>query len=507
MGIVRKQTSLNTLTLFLGTVIGALNTMFLFPVILSQEQYGLTRILVEVSIIAAQFATLGSPSVLLRFMPQFRTKKADSGGILNFVIGVCLMGFVLVSGLLIVGKNLVIQPYEKNAELFVQYYGLLFPLVVFTILNSVLTNYAKAVFKSTFQLFVKEVLLRLSQTVVLIVYYLHFINFNQFVYWFVAVHALTGVLIIAYLFRIKEFSLFQKRTKLSQKRKNIVQFLFYSIANFLTGIAGNLANRIDILMIGAMVGTLSGDNEGLKATGIYAFASYVVAIIEMPARALSNIAVSIVSKSWHNNDLKTIQSLYHKSAINQFVVGAFLYVLILVNIEYAVEVIKGISDHDYSLAKEIVIYLGLAKLIHVSAGINGNIIMTSKYYYVGTVLLVVLTITTFGLNYVMIQTKGVVGASIATMITLFVFNLLAFLFLQLKFKLQPYSRKFITVIVVAFMSYLVHYLPNSSFWMINLIYKSILVSIIYLPLIYFLKVSEDANIVAEKWLKKFGILK
>jgi len=508
MGIVRKQTSWNTFTLFFGTFIGALNTMLLFPVFLTQSEYGLTRILAEVSLIAGQLAMMGSPSLLVKFMPEFRVGNANSGGILSFVIKTSFIGFILISALLYFAHDVLIIPYQKNAELFVKYYFLLYPMVVFAIINAVLSNYAKAIYKSIFQLFVKEVILRFAQTFLLLLLVFNVIDFEGFAYGFVFVHAITGVLIFIYLLKVKELELKNKVVKTKHDPKTVVRFLKYSFANFLTGIAGNISNRIDILMLGAMVGAAtSNGNQGLKATAIYAFSSYVVALIEMPARALSNIAFSMIAKAWHNNDLNEIKLLYHKSALNQLVSGLFLFILVVVNIDFVVEFIKSISGNDYSTASAAVLYLGIAKLIHVSNGINGGIIVTSKYYYVGTILLIFLSVTTFALNYYFIPLYGVKGASIATAITLFLFNLISTMFLLFKYKIHPFSWHFIGALAIGLLALSVYFLPDTNVWYVNLLYKSTVITLIYLPLIYFFKVSEDFNNLSNKWLKKFGILK
>lgn len=507
MGIVRKETSWNTISLFLGTFIGAVNTMLLFPLFLTQEQYGLTRILAEVSILAGQIAMVGTPSLLLKFMPEFRKEKADSSGVLTFVIRVSLLGFIIVSAILFFAHDLLIKPYENNAELFIEYYFLLYPMVVFTIINALLSYYARSVYKSIFQLFAREVVVRLAQTILVVFYIWNYINFNQFVYGFVFVHALSGLLVFVYLVRAKELTVLDKKKKVKHGRATVFRFIKYSFANFLTGIASSLSNRIDMLMLSAMVGAVVSGNQGLKATAIYALASYVVATIEMPARALGNIALSLVAKAWHENDIATIKMLYHKSALNQFVAGLLIYVLIIVNIDYAIEFIKGVSGNDYSLAKSAVVYLGMAKLFHVASGVNGGIIMTSKYYYIGTLMLIFLAVLTFLLNYLLIPVYEIKGAAIATAITILVYDIAAFLFLRVKFKIQPYTPVFLLVLLIGAISFSVHFLPDSKFWLTNLLYKSILISIIYISLVYIFKVSEDLNEIINKWLKKFGVLK
>ena len=67
MGIVAKQSIWNTITLFTGVFLGAINTMILFPMMLEADEYGLTRIIVTIGLLGGQFAMLGMPSVLIKF--------------------------------------------------------------------------------------------------------------------------------------------------------------------------------------------------------------------------------------------------------------------------------------------------------------------------------------------------------------------------------------------------------------------------------------------------------
>ena len=71
MGIVIRQSFWNTIYTYSGLVIGYVNTVLLFPVMLDPEQFGLTRVLISFTLILAQFAQLGIGNTIVRFFPRF----------------------------------------------------------------------------------------------------------------------------------------------------------------------------------------------------------------------------------------------------------------------------------------------------------------------------------------------------------------------------------------------------------------------------------------------------
>jgi O-antigen/teichoic acid export membrane protein len=71
MGIIRKQSILSSIFIYIGFAIGAINILYLFPHYLTTEQFGLTRLLIDVSMLIGMLATLGSCPATLKFYPFY----------------------------------------------------------------------------------------------------------------------------------------------------------------------------------------------------------------------------------------------------------------------------------------------------------------------------------------------------------------------------------------------------------------------------------------------------
>lgn len=505
MGIVAKQSVWNTITLFTGVFLGAINTMILFPMMLESDEYGLTRIIVTIGLLGAQFAMMGMPSILIKFLHKFRKMEGSSYGMLRFVIVACMLGVAIVGSCLYFGKYIVLLPYENNAKALGDNYFLLIPFVFFVVVNGILSQYLKAVFRSVYQLIISEIFMRLAQTFLLFLYYFDLFSFDFFMLCFVLIYGVQSLLLLVYLVKIKEFDV--KQDKEIMTLENRKSFFKYGIANFFSGIGFKLSNMIDVLMIGSMVGIGVGENQGLKAIAIYSLAVFMSSVIEIPARALGNIAFPLVGKAWANNNLEEIRILYKKSAINQLVVGGLIFIGIWVNIDQIIFILIDISNEsfDYSTIKYVVFFLGLSKLFHVASGINGGIIMTSRYYLFSTYITMSLIFITLFTNWIFIPVYGIVGAAMATAISLLLFNLAAFLFLLVKFKMQPFTIKTVLAVIIAFLAlFLTGLLPEIGSPIVNILMQSIVILCIYIPLIVTFKISEDINALVNKICIKIG---
>ena len=123
-----------------------------------------------------------------------------------------------------------------------------------------------------------------------------------------------------------------------------------------------------------------------------------------------------------------------------------------------------------------------------------SIITNSKYYYTVPLFSISSAIGVIFLNIYFINKIGFIGAAVSTMIIIILFNALKLIFVMLKFKIQPFSKKTILISVLIISTNLLFYNFNiSADFSINLIFKCILILITYLSISYFLNLSDELN--------------
>lgn len=499
MGIVAKQSSNNLIVLFLGVFIGAVNIIFLYPKILSQEEFGLTRILISIAIISANIGAFGTPSSLLKFLPYFHETLANKWRLLRFTLKIALIATLIVSAGLFLFQGLISSQYDEGATLVSDNYYFLYFLVLFIVPNSILSSYSRAVYLSVFPSFLNDVLLRFLHTFLLLLFYFDWIDFNDFMYGYVGSYLLIAVLLVFYLWFKGELAFRHKKIEDKTSLTNAPEILRYGGVNFLTGLASGLANKVDVLMLAVVLTcVVCTGNEGLEAVALYSWALFISSLVEMPARAVSAIGITLIGKAWKENDLAEIDHLYKSSAMTQLIIGSLIFFGIWLNIELLFSI-----EPSYEPAKWVIFLLGLGKLVDISSGLNYHIINTSKYYYFVTILLIFLVLLTIVTNYIFIPLYGVNGAAMATGISMVVYNLISFLFLWIKYRMQPFSWRTLIVLLIAVGSYFIvepiHLAQNI---ILDAIIRSICMVILFGGLILVSKVSTDVNTLFFKIIKR-----
>lgn len=496
MGVIAKQSTYNIVILVIGVLFGALNNIFLFQFFLSQSQFGIIRFLPLLGFLAGSIALLGSSHMLLKFVPEYKTNEKPSGGILRISLQNYLMGLILVIGLLIGFKNILIESYSTKAPMIGEYFHLVYIITISYSASELLSSYLQSTLRSTFQLALKEVLYRILQSCIVLLYHFQLISFEVFITSFSFLLVFNVLILIFYLIKNNLFDL-SKNIEAIKKKHAIFSF---SLTNFLSTISGTIISNIDGIMIPALVPIpiIMSNNYGLELTAIYTFGVYLVSLCTLPGRAISNIAVSVISAAWLRNDMKDLNEIYSKSSINQLILGALIFGLIWINIDSFFHMFP-----KYQESKNIFFILGIARLIQVGGGLNGVILVTSKYYKFGLVNNIVLMILTVITNLYMIPLYGIEGAAIATLLSLTFFNLVIFAFLLVKYKLQPFSIHTFygvvlsSVLILAFYNITIEVHP-----LIEILIKSVLFVTLFATISYKLKITPDINIMIDKIIKR-----
>src|SRR5882757_1770382 len=171
MSQIRKQSIASSFVVYIGFVIGFINT-YLYTRKgsgFSETQYGLVSIFIAISLAMYSFANLGMPAYIYKFYPYYKDnlppKKND---MLSRALLVTLAGFTLVTIAGIVFKDFVIRKFGANSPELIKYYYWLFPFGFGFTFFSILEGYAWQLRRSVFTNFLKEVQFRLFATILIL---------------------------------------------------------------------------------------------------------------------------------------------------------------------------------------------------------------------------------------------------------------------------------------------------------------------------------------------------
>ena len=74
MGIILKQSSINTVIIFIAFAIGGINTLFLYTNFLTPERYGLVVFLLSAANLLMPLTAFGVQYTIVKFFSSYQTK-------------------------------------------------------------------------------------------------------------------------------------------------------------------------------------------------------------------------------------------------------------------------------------------------------------------------------------------------------------------------------------------------------------------------------------------------
>ncbi len=489
MGIIQRQAIKGSVYSYLGIVIGFINAIILAPRILTTAEIGLTSILVAFSLPFVQLSTLGFNGVINRLFPYFRDEKTNHHGFLFLTLIVTLGGFLLSVLVFLVLRPWFIHDNIDQSPLFVEYMVYLVPLVFFSLLFTILDAYNRVLFDAVLGTFLKDFFFKVTYCITLILYLLKWMTFPQFVFAFIVVQSLPGVILTVVLIIRKQFSLRFERGFISRRMARLMVNI--SLFGILAGLSSIAMSTIDRLMINSMI--------DLSATGIYTVAFYFSVLILVPSKSVRNISIPVIAELMKRKNFSEINAIYFKSSINQLVIGLLLFIGIWANVHNVFQILPA----EYEQGKYVILFMMLAKLFEMSTGVANVIYATSRYYRYQTYFMSFLIVMVVITNLIFIPRYGIVGAAMASAISSLIYNFLRFLFIKLRFRMQPFNNKTLLLILIGLASYFISLLiPVFSNFVVDIIVRSSFITLIFGVLVLVFHISEEVDNGFRSVLKK-----
>ncbi len=504
MGIIQKQGIKSSIFIMIGFVIGAVNLLVLFPMFFSKNDQGLVRAMIDIGATLSVFCTLGTLPVVYKFFPFYNHYLGPKKNELPFLtLIINLIGFALLMWIGWENKDFIIRKLGKSPSL-ATYFNYVYPYTFFLMIFYWLEAFAWGLQKGVFTNFLRETAVRILTTILILGVGLNWLNLDQFILLFSGIYVIPTLLLIYNLSTSHEWSF--KSFKISSVTKRLKwKMLNFALFVFAGQFFNLLARTNDTFMIVGL--------RGLSDAGIFAIATYVAAIMEIPQRSLNAISIPVLAKSWKDKDFANIKHVYHKSVSNLLAIGLLLFGLIWLNIENLVAFLNWISHKEgggYEALAPIVFIMGLAKLIDLATGVNGQIIGTSNYWrfdFFTNLFYIVLSIP---LNFYLITNYSLIGLAYSNLAALALYNTVRFLFLYKKFKLQPYTLQHGLFLIISItLMFIIYIIPSTSNFVLNIAIKSSVYLLGFYALIVWINPAPELKELVQGFLKNklFGFLR
>jgi O-antigen/teichoic acid export membrane protein len=478
MGVIIKESIKSSIFSYIGVIIGYVNVLWLYPYFLAADQIGLFRIIQSSAYLLATFGQFGMGSTLVKFYPKLKLEK----GFIGLVLAVASFGYIAILLICLLFQTQITNYFASESYLFIEYFQVALIITYMIVLFQVLEAYCRSILEIGIPTFLRDIVVRILTSVFVLLYGFGLINFHLLTWTFVITFFSVTIVLLSYLIIKKNLVL---RLNLAIIDKvNIKEILTFGAFALLGAGGTQIILQIDSIMVSGAL--------GLDETGIYTIAFFIGTVIELPKRAISQLSLSLLSQNFKNKDMKAVKKLYEQTAINQLIIGALLLLGIWSNLSNIYHFVP--NGKLYEQGFYVVLFIGLGKLSDMLFGANGEIIVMSKYYKFNVLAVLILAMMTIALNLVLIPEYGIQGAAIASFLAMFLFNLIKYLFVWIKFGLQPFTMKTLMAIgivtVVYFGQLLIKPLDDP---LLDMVMRSLIIATSYLLLIIGLKVSDEVN--------------
>ncbi len=483
MGIVTTQSFKNTVSTYLGFAIGALNTLFLYTYFISNTYYGLVAFLMSTANIIMPLMAFGAHNTIIKFYSTFKTKNSLN----SFLTLMLFLPLALIIPIGLIGCF----TYETIGELLSQKNSIVKEYVWYIYVTAIAMAYFEVFFawsktqmQTVFGNFMKEVFHRVGTMLLLFAVYFKWLDVEQFIIGIVVLHVIRTIIMKLYAFSLK-FPVIK-----FYKIEKLPSILKYSALIIIAGAIATVILDIDSFMLGMYI--------PIQEVAYYGVAIYIATVIVVPSRSMQQILQPLTAKYLNDKNKVALKDLYVRSSQTLFIIGGFIFVIILVNINALYLLIPKAFGGGFL----VVFLVGIAKLYDCLMGCNNVVLFNSDYYRVVLLFGVILTVLTVFLNMLFIPMFGINGSAFATFLAISVYNTIKIYFVKLKFDMMPFDKNTGLVLLVIVGCVLLFY-----FWefplhpIINIALKTLLVTALYVLAILKLEISEDISGMLRKYLR------
>ncbi len=480
MGVIVKQGIKGTLFSYLGAFLGYANWVLLFPLFMNKSEMGFVRVLMDSALLLTTIFGLGIPQAIIRFYP-FGSQKFSRTYFTTFGFIALWAGFLFIP-LFGIFRIPIQAFFASKAPLFNEYIWFLIPIVLFGIafdffeaMNRIRLNISGAVF-------IKEVLFRLLITLLIVGFGLKLYDFSILVSLLVLCYGIQAFS-MAYIF-LRRWDPDASPLMPAKPSREQMKYMFL----LFLGAGGTIiVNQIDSIMTGGM--------KGLDYAAVYAMAFFMSSVVYMPFRSVNSISSSVISAHFSSGNLEALRNMYRSSSINLFLVGSFIFLGIWCNMDLVFSLIPEdkSSDLSFSDGKWVFFILGLSRLFDMLMGINGMILINSRYYLWNILTMPLLAVITIVTNLLLIPVMGINGAALASLISILLFNAVRFAVIWKKLDMQPFTSESAKAVILFSLILIISLMFSFSWAPAQFFFSLLLVGLGYFIPAYLLRLSPELN--------------
>lgn len=482
MSVVRRQGIKNTVYTYTGIILGVISTLYIQPFFLTKEQVGITRLVINIATILSSISSLGVTSVILKFFPVFQNSAQKHNGFFTLTLGIPLLGLVLCLSMIGLFSEHLLRFYGENASILNEYRWPIILSTCFSAFVFAFNAYCNAIQKSSLSTLISEVVNRAGFILCILLFFYGYLTQNEYIYSLAGIYFLQLLLLFAV---ISYFDHSRINPSFFSGNRYTSQIVKFGLISSSIQIAGIGLKFIDVFFVGKYL--------SMAEVGIYSIAAFIGVVLETPLNAVEKIAAAKIARLYKENALAEIEKIYKLSSKYLMTFCGLLGCILVTCVTPALSLLPD----DYSSGAWVSIIICIGAFLNAATGVNYSILTFSSQYRIGAIFYGLLLVFTCTLNMLLIPAYGMMGAAIATASASVIHNLLRFILIKQKLKMQPFTRDSFLLLIVIASSMSVAFFINIDNTVLLIIMRAFLSTLVFLSLLVALRIYSPKQIKSE----------
>lgn len=488
MGVVQRQAIKRSTLAYFGAFIGIASQLWVYP--LAFDVYGDYQFLLSMISFILPFASFGIMSLVGRFYPYFEHEN-KGGGFLLFLIGSSVVFFTIFIILAMMFQKqyfAIIEWIGFDVDVFRKYNHIIIIGVFFSLFATIFSTFSFNYKRITVPYIFTHISWKLVIPILVILYYFNYMTNISVLESIYVINFLISVGLFFYIKRIGKFKLKVSKEDvrvMKQRMRPMVTYMSYGV---FASIGSVLAFNMDKIMIRGYTTSID--------TGVYSSMLILAGFVLYPYDSILSISNPIIAKAWKENDMSKLEELNRESSNVLTFVALFIFLLAYLNLD---DILKISANYElYRTGLDVFFYLGIAKVVDSSFGLNGAILSFSKYFYFTFIAVLILAFTNLYLNIKLIPDLGMEGAAISSLVAISLANLFYYLYNVFVFKIQCFSINTIYILGTLIGAFLIAHSIHIDNFFIQVLAKSIVFLVITMPITLYFKLVPQLNDIVHK---------
>ena len=493
MGIVIKQSFWGTVIAYVGVLIGYFNALYLRPEFLSLGEIGIFSLITANAMMISPFCSAGMPATWIRQYPTIAGDPELKNQYFSFQMLVVIALNIFIVGVGYLTKNLIIAQFQEASSDYIKYLAITAVIIVINSLFEMLYSYCRTILQILIPSFLRDIFLRIGAIILVGGIAIGWWDFDFAAKGLALNYLLSFACLLAYLLLYQGVRFTFNLDRMDAKVKK--QMLIFGGYFMLLALSFALMNNASYSQIAAILGN--------DATGIFTICFFIGVIVEMPRRNMIKVISPIFSKSMKEGNMDQVKRMYQKGSLTMTIIGILLMIGIVTNVNDLFAFIpKGNSFRE---GYWVVICICIAKLIKMLFSFSSEVIVFSDKYRYSLYAQILSAFVLILLNIVLLPKLGLMGAGISYLAAMTVLSVIKFIWVKLWFNISPFTKAHISLLLVsAAIMVLCLWMPFPFSPLLNIIIRSVLITVLFVSGIYAINISPDINQVIRTTFEKIS---